>query len=104
MNAGVVAGFALLLSIVVLLSATVVRLENYRYSNFVGFCSQYNIADPQQRIKREDCLNSTESRTHWVWHLLYGLRSSEKFVPPPRSNATALERTLPCCRGQISFA
>lgn len=54
--------------------AAVVRLENYRYANFLGSCSQYNIADPTQRIAREVCLDKQETRTSWAWHLLYGLR------------------------------
>jgi hypothetical protein len=54
--------------------ACVVRLENYRCANFVGMCSKYNIADPIQRIQREDCLEKTQSRTHWFGHLLHGLK------------------------------
>jgi hypothetical protein len=56
------------------LGAAVVKLENYRYANFIGKCSQYNITDPIQRIQREDCLEKTQTRTHWFWHLLYGLK------------------------------
>jgi hypothetical protein len=56
------------------LGSAVVKLENYRYANFVGMCTQYNIADPIQRIQREDCLEKTQTRTHWFWHLLYGLK------------------------------
>ena len=56
------------------LGSAVVKLENYRHANFVGMCSKYNIADPIQRIQREDCLDKAQSRTHWFWHLLYGLK------------------------------
>jgi hypothetical protein len=41
---------------VVWLSSAVAQLENYRYANFVGMCSQYDITNPMQRIQREHCL------------------------------------------------
>jgi hypothetical protein len=56
------------------LGSAVVRLENYRQANFVGMCIHYNIADPIQRIQREDCLEKARTRTHWWWHLLHGMR------------------------------
>jgi hypothetical protein len=28
---------------------------------------------PQQRIERERCLEATQTRTHWFWHVLYGV-------------------------------
>lgn len=59
---------------VVVLGSTVVRLENYRYANFVGFCSDYDIKNPVERINREECLNKTQTRTHSIGHLLYALR------------------------------
>jgi hypothetical protein len=59
---------------VVVLGSTVVRLENYRYANLVGFCSDYDIKNPVERINREECLNATQTRTHWIGHLLYALR------------------------------
>ncbi len=64
----------ILFGAVVVLGSTVVRLENYRYANFVGFCSDYDIKNPVERINREECLNKTQTRTHWIWHLLYALR------------------------------
>jgi len=62
---------ALLLAVVVL-GRAVARLENYHYANEVGFCDQFDITNPQQRIAREDCLNKVETRTNWWWHILYG--------------------------------
>jgi len=59
---------------VVWLTTAVVRLENYRYANSLGMCSQYAINDPMQRIQREDCLEKAETRTNWLWLLLYGLK------------------------------
>ena len=58
---------------VALLTRAVVRLENYRYANSVGLCAEYSLRDAQQLIEREKCLNAVETRTHWVWHVLYGL-------------------------------
>jgi len=69
-----IATIAVLLIAVVWLASAVVRLENYRYANFVGACTQFDIADPTQRIKRETCLDQAETRTSWLWHLLYGLK------------------------------
>ena len=66
----IVAMFAVAL---VVLASAVVRLENYRDANFVGFCTQFDIKNPAQRIEREKCLNATQTRTHWFWHLLYGV-------------------------------
>ncbi|MCK1666161.1 hypothetical protein [Bradyrhizobium sp. 153] len=59
---------------VVWLGAAVVRLENYRYANFIGACSQFNIKDARERIDREACLDSAETRANWAWHLAYGLK------------------------------
>ncbi len=56
------------------LGSAVARLENYRYANFLGSCSEYAITDPVQRIKRESCLENTQTRTSWLWHILYGLK------------------------------
>jgi hypothetical protein len=68
------AALTVLVIAVIWSASAVVRLENYRYANFLGSCSQFNIADPMQRVKREICLEQSETRTSWVWHLLYGLK------------------------------
>ena len=74
MKISLIAIIAALSLTVVMLGAAVVRLENYRYANFVGMCSEYGTVDPVQRIKREDCLENTQTRTHWIWHILYGVK------------------------------
>lgn len=74
MKPTLVAIIAILSLAIALLGAAVVRLENYRYANFSGFCSEYDTTDPLQRIKREDCLDNAQTRTHWFWHILYGLK------------------------------
>jgi hypothetical protein len=63
----------MLLAMVAILTSAVVRLENYRYANFVGACTEFDITKPQQRIEREKCLEATQTRTHWFWHVLYGV-------------------------------
>lgn len=52
--------------------AAVVRLENYRYASDMGFCTEHEW--PMGMIKRHDCLMATETRTHPLWHLYYGLQ------------------------------
>ena len=53
---------------VVVLASAVVRLENYRYANSVGSCREFDIGS-----KREKCLEATQTRTHWLWHIVYGI-------------------------------
>ena len=55
---------AVLVIALVMTNSAVVRLENYRYANAVGFCDEYDVANPMQRIKRGNCLENTETRTH----------------------------------------
>jgi hypothetical protein len=68
-----IAAIIVLAVAVVVLASAVVRLENYRYANFIGFCSQFDITSPQQRIEREKCLETTQTRTHRFWHIVYGV-------------------------------
>ena len=67
---------AALVIAVVVLGRAVVRLENYHYANQVGMCEKFEVPglrlDLKQYGAREDCLNNTETRTHWFWHILYG--------------------------------
>lgn len=60
---------AVLLLLVVWLSATVVRLENFRYATAVGFCSEPKVSV----VERYECLKSKETRTNDFWHLFYAL-------------------------------
>jgi hypothetical protein len=62
----------LILVMVVLLiwcGATIIRLENYRYAASLGMCHQHH----PDLVKMDDCLRRAETRTHPLWHLLYGL-------------------------------
>jgi hypothetical protein len=64
-----------LLLIVMVLGAAVVRLENYRYADSIGMCSEFlSRDDVHKRIQRERCLETSRTRTHWFWHILYGTK------------------------------
>ncbi|RZN31277.1 hypothetical protein CWO90_17580 [Bradyrhizobium sp. Leo121] len=66
---------AVLLLVVIVLGASVVRLENYRYADSLGMCSEFfSRDDPRKRMERERCLETSQTRTHWLWHLLYGTK------------------------------
>lgn len=65
--------FASLIVALALTTNAVVRLENYRYASSLGMCKEYDIINLAERIKREDCLENAKTRTHWFWHVLYGL-------------------------------
>ncbi len=62
---------AVLLVILIWFCTAIVRLENYHYAVQVGFCQEYSNLD---LVKKDECLNKTETRTNWTWHLLYGLK------------------------------
>ncbi len=61
----------ILLALLVWFGAAIIRLENYHYAVQVGFCQEYNNLDG---IKIDECLSKTETRTSWIWHLIYGLK------------------------------
>jgi len=58
------------------LSATVVRLENFRYATFVGYCMEpmETLPAPAGLIERYECLKYKETRTNFLWHLFYALQ------------------------------
>ena len=58
----------ILVGVLVWFGSVIVEMENYRYAAMSGMCSEYS--DP---LLRHECLNASETRTHWSWHLLYGL-------------------------------
>jgi hypothetical protein len=61
-----------LILMVIWLSLQVIRLERYHYASFLGICTQADPKDPVSSVKRDQCLNSTETRTNALWHLYYG--------------------------------
>lgn len=52
-------------------AATIVRLENIHYAAELGMCDQFT---GTTLYMRQDCLDKIQTRTSWVWHLLYGLK------------------------------
>ncbi len=65
---------AVLTVLVIWLSITVIRLENFRYATLVGFCSEPTETITGQPLKRYECLKSKETRTNALWHLFYALK------------------------------
>lgn len=61
-----------LLALLVWFGASVVRLENARYATSLGMCDQYQ---GSKLYQRQRCLDGTQTRTSWVYNLLYGLRA-----------------------------
>jgi len=66
-----------LLALIFVLSAAVIRLENFYYASFVGMCSEFKIDDPMQTVKRHNCLHAKETRTSPLWHLWYAVLGDE---------------------------
>lgn len=59
----------IILSVLVIwLAASLVRVENQRYALQVGMCR-----DAATGLTDFTCLGTVETRTSWVWHLLYGV-------------------------------
>lgn len=64
----------ILVIFVVLLSRSLIRLENYRYASVVGVCSEFNPNNPNQLLEWQNCLNKAQTRTHPLWHIFYALK------------------------------
>ncbi len=47
----------------VFMSYRIIAIENERYALLVGVCENNNAK----------CLLTVQTRTHWLWHLYYGL-------------------------------
>ena len=62
------AAILILLVLLYWFGSTIVELENYGYASTIGMCSEF--ANPLERV---ECLQNTETRTHWIFHLLYSL-------------------------------
>ena len=67
------AAIVVLAFLVFWLSLQVIRLERYHYASYLGMCSDHDPKDPIASVKRDKCLNDTETRTNSLWHLWYGL-------------------------------
>lgn len=64
-----------LVFLVVWLSVTVIRLENYHYANQVGVCDKDNFVGDfvEKETQKSECFNTVETRTNPMWHLYYAL-------------------------------
>ncbi len=62
----------ILLCLIIWLSYSVIKLENYHYANQVGLCLEFEF--PQEGLEIDKCLNDSKTRTNPLLHLLYGLR------------------------------
>lgn len=62
-----------LFAVLIWFGTVIVRLENYRYANSLGMCSEYGSHFMSELIARETCLNQTNTRTNPFWHLAYAL-------------------------------
>jgi len=63
--------FALFLmtAALIFVSVRLVDIENQRYALSMGMCPGRNGAPVPDLI----CIQKTETRTSWIWHLWYGL-------------------------------
>jgi len=52
----------------------VVRLENIRYASDLGICPEFQPERPSSIEERLDCLSTVQTRTSFMWHILYGIR------------------------------
>lgn len=52
----------------------VVRLENVRYASELGMCQEFQPERSNSFEERLGCLLKVQTRTSFVWHLLYGIR------------------------------
>ena len=65
----------IMIILVVWLSSTVIRLENYHYANFVGMCDKEKFSGnyAEKHFKQSRCFETVQTRTHPLWHLYYAL-------------------------------
>lgn len=64
----------LLLLLLIWFGSAVVRLENIGYANDLNMCPSFDPSQPNSVAERRACLDEIQTRTSFVWHLLYGLR------------------------------
>lgn len=64
-------GVLLAVAVVLLVwfGAAIVRIENERYALALGMCR-----NDVTKMADLGCLDRTQTRTHWLWHLYYALR------------------------------
>ena len=63
------ASLTILSVLVIWLAVALVRVENQRYAMQVGMCKDQTFGIGFSPT----CLKTVETRTSWMWHLLYGM-------------------------------
>ena len=58
------------ITLVVRILAALISLENYRYANSHGFCSEFDTKDAVARVLKDQCLDETMDGSDSLW-LLY---------------------------------
>ena len=62
-----------LLCLCIWMGSRIIVLEKYHNASRMNFyCTEY--LNPLDVMKRDKCLNNTETRIHWIGHLIYGLK------------------------------
>ena len=62
----------MMFGLLVWFSSAIIRLENYHCASQIGMCAECQGAI--SLVARDRCLNNQQTRTHPLYHLLYGLR------------------------------
>jgi len=66
----------ILLIVIIWFAKTIVKLEEYHYSNQVHLCYKSGVnyqADFKAYMEREKCLETSHPRTSSLWNLYYAL-------------------------------
>ncbi len=62
-----------LLAWTLLLTTTLIRLEDFHYATKLGMCSTLKSDELMRSLERHDCLHRAGTRTSGLWHLYYAL-------------------------------
>ncbi|AML50587.1 hypothetical protein RC74_04235 [Falsihalocynthiibacter arcticus] len=54
--------------------STIVRLENINYANILNMCPAFVPSQPSTFTETQECFDEVQTRTSFIWHLLYGLK------------------------------
>ena len=65
---------AILTAMLIWFGLAIVHLENERYALEMGLCGNFEPAHPENLVAKYKCLETVQTRTSSIYHLLYGLR------------------------------
>ena len=60
--------------VIIWFGASIVRLENERFTLELEICGRFDPANPPSLVARDKCLVKAQTRTHAIYNLLYGLK------------------------------